>query len=879
MFMRFRFFSTIILTFLAVCAFAQPVVITPPSAVIQPGDSVTLTASGALYYQWSPAAGLSVTDDSVTVASPSVTTTYTCSGYAPGDESVFNGNFDQGNVGFTSAYSYSSDLYPESTYNVGPNAANFHPDFLGTGHGGTGNFMVVNGATTPNTNVWTEQITVVPNTYYAFSTWVCTVSAAGDEARLQFSINGHQIGDVFSAPSYTGEWLQFYELWYSGNSTSATITILNQNTMGSGNDFGLDDISFCELVLVGAPQCTVAVEAMTAAVDADNTELCEGASTTLHAMAMGGIGNYTYSWSPANTLNDPTAQDPVATPPVGSTTYTCHFDDGYSTLDVSITIVVHPNETENVYETICENDTFDFYGEMVSEPGVYEHHLQTQYGCDKTIYLHLDNWSAANETVLNEYICAGESYEFYGVSYNHTCQEVYVDHTSHWCDSIVRLNLTVYPANDTTLIDPSICEGETYNFHGVSYSQDGQIAYFDTVDLHGCLKVEKLVLSVGEFQMPPVLNQYECYEHGTVPSWTWDKTGVTYHEDTTDEIVLDDPNGGCPIKHRLNLKFHEEYYHEETKVACDAYYWPITGETYYESQDPIVKTFHNVFGDQECDSTFVLHLEINTYETTEFTVPYDESCDSYFWDNRGLEYTTDDAYDPEDHVYTKSGSYRRTYVNEMGCDSVVTMNVHLDYTPSPTPICPMDWDNPAPHWVITASEFEINAYDFFISDTNPECIWDTVTWSFEDESLQWVLEPAGDKGSCCKVFVLNIVDDTVWLKARVFNRCAPEEGVSQRYWLVCSYYGVEEQNGNRADFSVMPNPNNGQMTLCFEHFTGKINVKVYDMKGALLDSFQTYNDLTTNSIQYSLNKNAGGLYFFVVTGKEGSVTRKVIIEQ
>jgi len=54
---------------------------------------------------------------------------------------------------------------------------------------------------------------------------------------------------------------------------------------------------------------------------------------------------------------------------------------------------------------------------------------------------------------------------------------------------------------------------------------------------------------------------------------------------------------------------------------------------------------------------------------------------------------------------------------------------------------------------------------------------------------------------------------------------------------------------------------------------------VYDMKGTWLDSFQTYNDLMTNSIQYSLDKNAGGLYFFVATGKEGSVTRKVIIEQ
>ncbi len=816
-----------ILVLLSAWAIAQPVTITPPSAVIQPGDSVTLTASGALYYQWSPEEGLSTVDGPVTVASPSVTTTYTCSGYAPGDESVFNGNFDQGNTGFTSAYTYSTNLYPESTYGVGSNAGDFHPDFMGTGHGGSGNFMIINGATSPNTNVWTEQITVSPNTYYAFSTWVCTVSAAGDVARLQFSINGRQIGEVFSAPSYTGEWLQFYELWYSGNSTSASITILNQNTMGSGNDFGLDDISFCELVLVGAPQCTVSVESLAATATADDTDLCDGASTTLHAITTGAIGECTYSWTPANTLNDPTSPNPVATPTVGSTTYFCMVSDGYSTQNVSVTLVVHPNETENTYETICEGETFDFYGTPVSTPSVYEHHMQTEFGCDKAIFLHLENW----------------------------------------------------PANDTTLIDPSICAGESYTFHGTVYDQDGQVAYFDTVDNHGCLKVEKMVLSVGEYQMPPVLNQYECYAYGTTPSWTWDKTGVTYHENTIDEVILPDPQGGCPIKYRLNLRFHEEYYHEETKVACDAYYWPITGETYYDSQDPIVKTFHHAFGDQECDSTFVLHLDINNYETNEFTAPYDESCDGYLWDPSGHEYSTEDVYDPENHFYTQSGTYRRTYFNDMGCDSVVTMTVHLDYTPSPSEIFPMDPENVAPHWVVTASEFQINTYDFCVTDTNPECNWDTVTWSFEDESLQWILEPIGDKGACCKVFVLNKVDDTIWLTARVINRCAPEEGVSQRYWMVCSYYGVDELNGDGADFIVMPNPNNGQMTLSFEHLTGKINVKVYDVKGNLMDSFNTYNYLISNSIQYDLGWCASGMYFFVVTGKEGTVSKKVVIEQ
>ena len=202
--MKIKLLLISLLMLLTAWVMAQPVVITPPSAVIEPGESVTLTASGALYYQWSPATGLSTTEGPVTVASPMVTTTYTCSGYGPGDESVFNSNFDQGNSGFTSAYFYYDNLYGEGTYYVGANAQDYHPDFHGTGHGGSGNFMIINGSTSPHTNVWTQQINVTPNTDYAFSTWVCTVSAAGNAALLQFAINGNQLGDVFSAPHEEG---------------------------------------------------------------------------------------------------------------------------------------------------------------------------------------------------------------------------------------------------------------------------------------------------------------------------------------------------------------------------------------------------------------------------------------------------------------------------------------------------------------------------------------------------------------------------------------------------------------------------------------------------------------------------------------------------
>ena len=162
-----------------------------------------------------------------------------------GAENVVNGDFEQGNVGFSSEYEYLMESAPGG-YIVDDNANMYNGGFHGLGHGGTGKFMIIDGATEPDVIVWTEQLSVVPNTYYTLSAWVCTLIPES-LALLQFSINGTQIGDVFMAPSQTNTWQQFSAIWYSGNSTTATITIIDLNTSGDGNDFGLDDISFREL--------------------------------------------------------------------------------------------------------------------------------------------------------------------------------------------------------------------------------------------------------------------------------------------------------------------------------------------------------------------------------------------------------------------------------------------------------------------------------------------------------------------------------------------------------------------------------------------------------------------------------------------------------
>jgi gliding motility-associated-like protein len=61
----------------------QPVLAITGRLAFCPGDSVTLTASGADSYEWSPAAGLSSTTSNVVVAKPANSSTYLLTGYSP----------------------------------------------------------------------------------------------------------------------------------------------------------------------------------------------------------------------------------------------------------------------------------------------------------------------------------------------------------------------------------------------------------------------------------------------------------------------------------------------------------------------------------------------------------------------------------------------------------------------------------------------------------------------------------------------------------------------------------------------------------------------------------------------------------------------------
>lgn len=445
--------------------------------------------------------------------------------------------------------------------------------------------------------------------------------------------------------------------------------------------------------------------------------------------------------------------------------------------------------------------------------------------------------------VSEENVTSCDSYEWYGTTYTESGTYTHVVPAPGTCDSIFILNLEIGNSYSSEQ-DATACN--SYHWRGTTYTESG--TYTDFVQTPGaCDSTFVLNLTLGH----DVQNDITVV---TCNAFTWH--GDTYTESGDYQRVFQTPLG-CDSIVTLHLTIgHEQIHPTEEEVTCEnSFTWR---DHIYSHNGIYYDTITDTAG---CDEIFVLDL---TFFEGYSNSLIDTVCDKYPWPSA------------PDGYLTESGHYRYEGKTQDGCDSIVDLNLTVNYTPTPTEICPMEPLNEAPHWVITATEFQINAYDFQVLDTNPDCIWDTVMWSFE-EPIPWLLEPFGEKGKHCKMYVLNYVNDTVWLTARVFNGCVPE-GIEQKYWFVCSFYGIEETGSETIGFNVIPNPNNGQMKLVFDHLTGNVNVKVYDMMGNLIDQLQTHNSLNSNELEYRMEGLPKGIYLFTATGKKGTLSKKVVVQ-
>jgi gliding motility-associated-like protein len=180
---------------------------------------------------------------------------------------------------------------------------------------------------------------------------------------------------------------------------------------------------------------------------------------------------------------------------------------------INLTLIVDPILTSNIQAAICQGGSYVFGTQTITSPGNYSRTIQTVAGCDSIINLTLAvNPILASSSSMT--LCQGESTLFFGQTLTNSGIFTHTLQTVAGCDSVVTLNLTVYPIPAAPILtgnSPVECPGDVvsllvdpvsnglYNWSGPqSFSSSSENVYFPvqlpqmgiysvTVSINGCV--------------------------------------------------------------------------------------------------------------------------------------------------------------------------------------------------------------------------------------------------------------------------------------------------------------------------------------------------------------------------------------------------------
>ena len=183
---------------------------------------------------------------------------------------IYNGDFEitSGNLGieytdyqriWSGGVESGQFIHDVTSTNHGSGSLGGWPSNL-TGYGGSGYYLLYNGfggSINPTKVVWRQTVNVTSQTTYTFSCQLRNLSQSfmgfnANTAIIRIKINGNTAGQDVTFSISNHDWQEVTRTWNSGNvSGPITIEIFDVFTgePGSGDDFGLDHISFTPNVL------------------------------------------------------------------------------------------------------------------------------------------------------------------------------------------------------------------------------------------------------------------------------------------------------------------------------------------------------------------------------------------------------------------------------------------------------------------------------------------------------------------------------------------------------------------------------------------------------------------------------------------------------
>jgi gliding motility-associated-like protein len=192
-----------------------------------------------------------------------------------------------------------------------------------------------------------------------------------------------------------------------------------------------------------------------------NTPLCSGDTMVLSIDTLSGA---TCSWTGPNNFTS-TVFDTIIpnSTSINSGDYSVVVTYNGCNSDTTVeTITVNPIYDLFIDTTICSNETYSLGGQQLSQPGNYSLNLQTLVGCDSIVHLTL-HVNPAYSFVRDTTLCDGESFTYYGQTLNATGAYPFYLQTTQGCDSTIIYNLIVYPIPAPPVLtsnSPLLCPGD-----------------------------------------------------------------------------------------------------------------------------------------------------------------------------------------------------------------------------------------------------------------------------------------------------------------------------------------------------------------------------------------------------------------------------------
>jgi len=473
--------------------------------------------------------------------------------------------------------------------------------------------------------------------------------------------------------------------------------------------------------------------------------------------------------------------------------------DGCDSL-VILNLSLSTGVSSEVTDFFCEGGSYDFNGQILTEAGVYTAMLTTEAGCDSTITLTL-TLRDPDLTLLEETICEGQSYEFNGETLFAPGAYTALLTNSFGCDSLVILNLTALPT-DITPAAATICEGEVYDFYGQSLTEQG--IYVNTLtNANGC--DSNIVLTLTVLEPDITLFEIEACEGQPV-----EFDGQILVASGIYTALLTNSNG-CDSVLVLDLTFVPTSGSTTQASICANEVYPFNGEDLTEA-GTYVFVLTNAAG---CDSTAVLQLAVLPGSTTTLEASICEG-ETYLFNDTAL---------------TESGAYEATFTNTVGCDSTVALAL------------------------------QVGEVAFLVEQQGQ-----SLTVEANDASFQWIncATNLPIEGATGNVFMPTVTGSYAVVVTQ--EGCA---ATSDCFAVTV----VSTQNPSAdAGWQVMPNPTSGLAQLRMDAALSEtLQLQVFDMAGRLC--LQLTIAAGETDVQVDLNRLSDGVFLARLNG--GTFTTKM----